>query len=157
MTITEAIEAAYGEDWDKVKNYVDANGWFNCRTRKPIEIDMMMKDFNKYELKQELINGQIETYLRPTLLKGIENNNGWISVNDKMPTEIGMYFIVNNEGEVTIELAIKITEYYNHKVFYHIEFMNNDKITHWQPIIKPKPPIYLYETENSFTGINILD
>lgn len=53
-----------------------------------------------------------------------------------------MYFIVNNEGELTIELAIKRTEHYNHKVFYHIEFMTNDIITHWQPIIKPKPPIY---------------
>lgn len=133
----KAIKLAYGSKFSKVFPWVDENGKFNLRARKLIEIDDLMKDFTKNDLIQELVNGQIETFIRPKSLKGIEDNNGWISVNDKMPTEIGMYFIVNNEGKVTIELAS-----YNHKVFYRIEFMTNDTITHWQPIIKPKPPIY---------------
>ena len=142
MEKQKAIELAYGSKFSTVFPWVDENGKFNLRARKLVEIDNLMKDFTENDLIQELVNEQLETFIRPKSLQGIENNNGWISVNDKMPTEIGMYFIVKNEGEVTIELAIKRTEHYNHKVFYHIEFMTNDIITHWQPIIKPKPPIY---------------
>lgn len=131
MEKQKAIELAYGEYWDIAKP--SENGW--CKF-DDINIDIFRK------LDMESYNSFCSNTIRPKSLQGIESNNGWISVNNKMPTEIGMYFIVNNEGEVTIELAIKRTERNNHKVFYHIEFMTNDIVTHWQPIIKPPNPIY---------------
>ena len=70
----EAIEKAYGSKFEIVFPWVDENGKFNIRTRKKFEIDNLMKDFTKNDLIQEIVNGQLESYIRPKSLKGIEDN-----------------------------------------------------------------------------------
>lgn len=70
----KAIEDAYGSNFLTVFSWVDENGKFNLRSRKLIEIDNLMKDFTKNDLIQEVVNGQLESYIRPKSLKGIEDN-----------------------------------------------------------------------------------
>ena len=70
----KAIENAYGSKFSIVSHWVDEDGKFNLRSRKLIEIDNLMKDFTKNDLIQEIVNGQLESYIRPKSLKGIEDN-----------------------------------------------------------------------------------
>ena len=71
---------------------------------------------------------------RPESLSGIENNNGWISIEPdgsnlpKIDFHTKHWFC-NGESTwiATMSLDMKI---------------GNDPITHYQPMIVPKPPIY---------------
>jgi hypothetical protein len=84
-------------------------------------------------------------FVRPTSLFGIEHNEGWIKIeNDKdLPNDSDdVEFFVIIDGVVTT------------RVFYKGNFVNDYQLnieeyddlptqpTHYQPIIKPKPPIY---------------
>jgi hypothetical protein len=62
----EAIEKAYGEYWDKVKDYIDENGFVESEHFPHGKIDA---DFGVYygELASDF-------YIRPKSLKGIEDN-----------------------------------------------------------------------------------
>jgi len=62
----EAIEKAYGEYWDKVKDYIDENGFVESEHFPHGKIDA---DFGVYygELASDF-------YIRPKSLKGIEYN-----------------------------------------------------------------------------------
>ena len=94
-----------------------------------------MKDFNKNEISQRYINEQLETYIRPKSLKGIENNNGWIKTIDNIPDDdIDCFFISNNlmyNGLFDIVL----------KQFCHGRVIVED-VTHYIPIIPPFIPLY---------------
>lgn len=71
----------------------------------------------------------------------IENNNGWIKIEneDDLPKENGAFWILDKE------LGMKAGEWkqapneIEHKKA--CEFWIK-RATHYQPIIKPKPPIY---------------
>jgi len=74
MTKEVAIQKAYGEHWETVKDYVDINGW--CSVRKKIMFD---------EISVNIEMQKDGYYWRPKILQGIENNNGWTkieSIND---------------------------------------------------------------------------
>ena len=147
----EAIKKAYGEYWEKVKNYIDDNGWIEGS-----------EDREFPEPKFEPSIGELEehetAYLwRPKSLQGIESNNGWIRVKnddwlklhriDKMRSK----YYINNINEDYLSIAVLVTK-------DNIEFeqiMLSDYLTakdvftkegifatHYQPIQKSKPPIY---------------
>lgn len=62
-----------------------------------------------------------------------KENNGWIKIEsqDDLPKEDSYYYVVYKNGNVS-----------NGPISLKILTDNNYIITHYQPIIKPKPPIY---------------
>jgi len=66
---------------------------------------------------------------RPISLKGIENNNNWIRIEseDDLPKIPSFYWCSDKDN------ALMQVHYEDISVGYH---------THYQPIIKPQPPIY---------------
>lgn len=126
----EAIKKAYCNNWDKVKDYVDENGWIFWSDKNPIGIYN-----NRYlEYKEDNPN-----YWRPKSLQGIENNTGWIKIEseDDLPKE-GMHHSILLDSD-------RINGYRNYDVivFYEVNSRYRKKeISHYKPIEKPKPPIY---------------
>lgn len=118
----KAIETAYGKFYDK--QHTDLNGF----------IDSKDLSFEKMGLKFEDIEHltMIDVW-RPKTLNGIETNNGWIRIESEsdLPKEECQCFIIV-KGEVFFD-------YYNGNDF---DLYVKSYVTHYQPITKPKPPIY---------------
>lgn len=122
----KAIEKAYGEHWEIVKDYVDENGWVHDN-----------KLGNRYKLFYEIFKGEMEVcdgLIRHISLQGIENNNGWIKIESEadLPKENEVYWVKD-----------KFTDgFYKQSFEEQIKKHWLEVFTHYQPIIKPKPPIY---------------
>ena len=121
----EAIKNAYVEYWENVKDYVDNDGW----------IDNSIPKFTFGQLKNLDLEYKNDVFFRPKSLQGIENNKGWIRIESKddLPKEEGNYFIVRNNNEVGASYFIPNNDF---------SVMDWRDITHYQPIEKPKSPIY---------------
>nr|WP_297310389.1 hypothetical protein [uncultured Flavobacterium sp.] len=128
MTKEEKIKEAYGEYYETVKNYIDDNGWcvLNVSQKEPI-------NFFAHHGKTEWKPIKERVCWRPKSLQGIEDNNSWIKVESEadLPKESYNYWIFQNDG-----LIQSMKEYELNKKYYNIE------ATHYQPIEKPKPPLY---------------
>lgn len=127
----EAIKKAYGEYWEKVKEYVDEEGWVTAEYfPHSSKIDV--------EFGEDFGDSCSDFCIRPKSLQGIETNNGWISVNDRLPEikltiESFWVFYVNYKGEKAVERMI---------FFKDINRFEVPTVTHWQPIQVPPKPIY---------------
>ena len=127
MDKLEAIKNVYGEHWEKVKDYVDENGWISLNSLLHIKLNP-----NKFVPLE--IDDEFTTTYRPKSLSGIESNNGWISILSKEDIKnfqnefCWVYFKSGELEKIYIHSS-------NHKFL-----LNN--CTHYQPIIKPQPPIY---------------
>lgn len=123
----DAIKKAYGEHWDKVKDYVDENGWASYPN-----VQQHDYDFGKLEFKDGC------TFLRPESLQGIENNNGWIKIesDDDIPkNDMYVHIVFNKKMNIAFlcdgEFFAPNKEKYNKK-----------GVTHYQPIETKKQPIW---------------
>lgn len=135
MTAKETkIKEAYisaGVDWERSHIYIDSNGWMRCNV--PIAINFMV------ETKFMPVEGNANLeywHHRPISLSGIETNNGWIAIeseNDLPPD--GHYWTINKNGEINASPKL-VDETCNDNQYWISTF------THYQPILKPKPPIY---------------
>ena len=114
----EAIKKAYGESYI----HADINGWIRFGMYVPTDLGIENYD-------------EIDGFWRCKSLQGIENNKGWIRIESKddLPKEEGNYFIVRSNNEVGTSYFIPNND------FSAIDWRN---ITHYQPIEKPKLPIY---------------
>ena len=76
-------------------------------------------------------------FYRPKSLEGIENNNGWKKLENRedLPKESGQYLTRRSNGIIISE------HFYNNKLSWYL-WKECYFITHYQDIIKPKPPIY---------------
>lgn len=77
---------------------------------------------------------------RPKSLQGIENNNGWINIEseDDLPKESGVYEACINEEYIgRIRFSREFNEW---SCIYDSDNLRFP--SHYQPIIKPQPPIY---------------
>lgn len=128
-TKQDAIREAYGDHWDAVKNSVDEDGWF----------------YN-YSISNELSSAWNKLYenciighnrIRPKSLCDLEYNNGWTRIESEadLPKEEGQYFVYD-ERDGFIQLYTG-----NLKNAVHIVY-GTPLYSHYQPIIKPQPPIY---------------
>lgn len=125
-TKEEAIREAYGVHYPIIKNSLNENGYILNAVGTPVfvpsigELDFIDDGF----------------LFRPKSLQGIETNNGWIRIESEadLPKESGHYLIILKN------IGIKIDFWKNYESEF--ELWNKDSITHYQPIIKPKPPIY---------------
>ena len=133
----EAIKNAYDEHWERLNNFINEDGVFIGDT------DMISDElFNEWAFigsskdinSEKLISGS-----RPKSLQGIENNNGWIRIESEadLPKE-GMHHSILLDSE-----CINGYRNYDVIVFYEVNSKFRKKeISHYQPIEKPKPPIY---------------
>jgi hypothetical protein len=123
MTKQEKIIEAYGEHFETVKNHIDENGWiYTCYF-------IFYCNFKYHE------KGFGATHrIRPKSLAGIEDNNGWIKIeSDKdLPKEEGLYFVMRRD-KTKVEVI---------KFFFELSKEFKKRATHYQPIFKPKNPIY---------------
>jgi len=123
MTKQEAIQQAYGGLYNP---HIDENGWFDMTFFESVPyIDSIWEIADRKNAK-----------IRPKSLRDIETNNFWIDAKDesKIPDEYCYCWILTKDGEIVMR------EWNPHaKGFYgwrEVEY------THYQPIIKPQPPIY---------------
>ncbi|HYD92348.1 MAG TPA: hypothetical protein VEA37_12775 [Flavobacterium sp.] len=136
MEKQDVIKKAYqdaGVDWELVKDYVDDNGWINIAHHTfTDEVFNLIKSF----LRECDIKGALE--YRPKSLAGIEDNNGWITIEGEdtniLPTEKGDYFGLYPDGSISCF-------FFNPEDDFDRELFLTE-LTHWQPIIKPSKPLY---------------
>ena len=128
----QAIELAYGEYWEQVKDFVDENGWcdydywFKFIGHK---IDYDYKELNSLKM-------------RPKSLAGIETNNEWIRIDSEkdLPEQGGEYHVVI-KGKLDKAVYVKSNRWLVNGNDYP-KTTQTHGISHYQPIIKPKPPIF---------------
>lgn len=132
MTKQEKIQEAYGEYWKSVKDYVDENGFIIMAISIIKEVNLVFERKVMYHSKNT--SGAIGMCVRPISLENIENNNGWIKIESEedLPKQnIMCWALYEDKEEPTC-----------------IRFINGKwvldfgKITHYQPIAKPQPPLY---------------
>ncbi|MGL5235214.1 MAG: hypothetical protein ACRC8Z_10760 [Empedobacter falsenii] len=137
MTKEEKIKEAYSEHWETVKDFVDENGWLNSKElyrdvgNSKRLIGLTLDICNPYDPKYCY-------YKRPVSLSGIENNNGWIKIESEadLPKEKMYLFLIDKKkglDEKPYPFNPDIDACIRELLVFH---------SHYQPIVKPKPPIY---------------
>jgi len=136
MTKEECIKNAYGVWWEKlptdVQNYALANnGLIDCSQWVQYCFGL---DFDRVGF----------SYRRPIILKGIENNNGWIKIESEadLPKDnYGTYHVISRNNIFINKPKNQNTDDYwlndNQKKTYWLK-----EYSHYQPIQKPNPPLY---------------
>lgn len=134
----EAIRLAYvkilGEEkYNEIKDSICENG--RCKKYHWLK-NNYSEEFinNNFYIPVEIDN---DKWFLPNSIKYIRINNGWISIESEedLPKTEGTYWIYDN-ANVT-------TAYYNFGSKFQLVMGINCKATHYQPIQKPKPPIFL--------------
>ena len=120
----KAIKNAYSEYWENVKDYVDNDGW----------IDNSIPKFTFGQLKNLDLEYKNDVFFRPKSHQGIENNNGWVKIESEanLPNNEKVWICTSNNRVLISSKAVLNWVLKN----------PDNKITHYQPIEKPKPPIY---------------
>ncbi|MDV3749756.1 hypothetical protein CMU21_18155 [Elizabethkingia anophelis] len=122
----EAIKAAYGEHWEKVKDYVDENGW--CNAFFSLAGSHFFKTFTMYKNKW-----------RPKSLTGLEDNRGWtrIESEEDLPEDRSKedLLVFTETGEILVASSKYLSDPEIRR--YWIK-----TISHWQKFVKPNPPIF---------------
>lgn len=126
MTKQEKIRDAYKEvGLPFPENIIYDNGWSNI---KPTQYQLLYDKCDVLKLTNHVHK------IRPKSLQGIEDNNGWIKIKseDDLPKKgTNCHFILKN-GVCGVFVDIGDSEYLTLR----------NRGTHYQPIVKPKPPIY---------------
>ena len=125
MTKEEKIKEAYGF----INEWICGNGWASYFADEGWEGGV--EPFGEYDIRNKT-----DDYFewRPKSLQGIEDNNGWIKIESEedLPEKgIDCHFILKS-GVTGIFTNLDDSEYLTLK----------NRATHYQPIQKPKPPIY---------------
>lgn len=121
----KAIQAAYGDAWEKVKNGVGKQtGWCDPKfldKAKPIKGGI---EFDPYGTDR----------FRPKILAGIADNNGWTRCDEQIPHREELYMVcIDNQP---------------HPCCYRLDFIIQQRkiglinVTHWKILPKQEPPIY---------------
>lgn len=127
MTKQEAIKNAYGDAWEKVAEYVDDNGWIGRDSVCPSDFNFGYPD-DDIHIKTPAF--ERDYFWRPKALSGIEDNNGWIKIEDREP-----------EDGLDIEYCYFGSPQVGSQKFLP-DSIDTYAITHWKPYVEPKPPLY---------------
>ena len=138
MTKEDVIKKAWGDYYKPYKHQIDENGLLSER----FLTNGQLKELND-DLSIEIYRLDTGYYFyRPKSLQGIENNNGWIKIESEedLPKENIDCFFYDKA------LDAIVTGYYssdyNRFSFSGFIIEWNKDITHYQPIEKPKLPIF---------------
>lgn len=125
MTKQEVIKEAWENLGISVNdNVISQDGWMNI---KPTQYERLYDRVNILRLTAHVHR------IRPKSLNGIENNNGWIKIEseaDLPDKRVDCFFWDKKDGLI-------IGEFLPECAAFVLE-----NATHYQPIIKPEPPIY---------------
>lgn len=144
MTKQEYIQQAYGEYWDKVKDYVDEDGWivdpFYYGTTYPNEAEFFDQLLAEVILNI-LCESPSETAIkyRPVALKEVEHNNGWISINNTTYPKSSDF--LNETRVLCYKKEMKEVTCGTFNEYWKLQ-RDFGRFTHYQLIEKPKPPLY---------------
>ena len=116
----EAIKKAYGRFYNE--KHIRSDGSMSEVIWKHLEVDLEYDDFST-------------GYFRPKSLSGIDDNNGWTRIESEadLPKDNKDIFIII-DGDIHLYSEI-ISLRCSTESF-------GGEITHYQPIVKPKPPIF---------------
>lgn len=136
-----AIKNAYIEYWEQLSNEAQQqalqnNGFIHQNyliDSRGSLLDCL--DFEWMDTYDSEFGLSIRVF-RPKSLQGIETNNGWIKIEseDDLPKDYEIsYHAWNSESD---------RDYYVTNMWTIINRYHLGSVTHYQPIEKPKPPIY---------------
>lgn len=132
MTKEEVIKEAWGDLWDLLKPdekelVLKNNGFFNGHNDDIYDSEEVNKDDSRFDFIAS-------KGLRPYELENIENNNSWIKIEcekDLPKIEMQDCFIMDK----TLRVIVGRFTLSEKNIWL-------ENATHYQPIEKPKPPIY---------------
>jgi len=131
MTKQEKIQEEYGEYWNKD---IDENGWvrLSINTEKKI-VNYLINNKELFDSRVETTKDAYYTFFRLKSLQGIENNHGWTKIESEsdLPKESGDFYVIHERSINYYPMAEK--QLFKKWIGIY---------THYQPITKPKPPIY---------------
>lgn len=139
MNKKQAIQEAYGDLWETVKDHVAVNGWVLSRDVPGIR-DMIGN-------AEMIIDTPGSPAYRPKSLKGIEDNNGWKRINSEadLPESAGTYHVIvslNSYSQGKTIDKIRLDHLDIMPVAGKVWKFYNGLVTHWQPIVEPEKPLY---------------
>jgi len=127
----EAIRLAYGDYWKHWKWSINQNGFLITDLPLPNEMHLVLK-----------LNRITGSFYLPNDLTGIFNNNNWISIESEsdIPTDDEPIWVMIDGLELPelVQPNSSEDEYRGSDNFIY----KSRHITHYQPIVKPKPPVY---------------
>lgn len=132
MTKKEVIKKAYGNSYETVKDYINENGFINWTKNRKINL------IAYFEVSELEFIGKRQ---RPKILRGIENNNGWVKIyceNDMPQFDCDCFIIDKIKGVVTGQWKQAPNEIEDKKA----RAFWLDKATHYKIIDKPNLPLY---------------
>lgn len=132
----EVIQDAYGSRFDDLKAFINSEGVFVGDSFSLTEEEFSEWDFISAATPIE--PGKLVGGSRPKELRGIEQNNGWISIDKELPTVNGFYLMSKGKKCVIIEVYEILKA--GPEVLKSMFVQNG--YTHWQSITIPKPPIH---------------
>jgi len=132
-------EEVIKEDWDLFG--VDSNesydGWISAEYIPEEAILSGMLDLKNFRTSTDYD----EPFYRPKSLQGIESNNGWISINSEkdLPSEdLDVHIVFKKDGGNFQTFGVwdkRLNSFWSGA-------MKIDIPTHYQPIVKPNPPLH---------------
>lgn len=132
-------EEVIKEDW--VLFGVDSNesydGWISAEYIPEEAILSGMLDLKNFRTSTDYD----EPFYRPKSLQGIESNNGWISINSEkdLPSEdLDVHIVFKKDGRNFQTFGVwdkRLNSFWSGA-------MKIDIPTHYQPIVKPNPPLH---------------
>ena len=132
-------EEVIKEDW--VLFGVDSNesydGWISAEYVPEEAILSGMLDLKNFRTSTDYD----EPFYRPKSLQGIESNNGWISINSEkdLPSEdLDVHIVFKKDGGNFQTFGVwdkRLNSFWSGA-------MKIDIPTHYQPIVKPNPPLH---------------
>lgn len=148
MTKEEVIKEAYEEAgfiWNEINSMVDMyDGTFKI---KDPSIKSTLTGYSKACLNNLIkaisLTDKGELWIQLCSLNGLVYNNGWVNIesDDDLPKDTEdnyIYNFITSKGKMIIG-------YYNRRLNFICKYGTEQGIygiTHYQHIIKPKPPIY---------------
>jgi hypothetical protein len=135
--IKEVYVKLIGEErFNEIESRIDADGWIDFDF---LPEDLSLDDF-KLKTYTEPDNGFRTTICQPILLKGIDDNFGWISINSEkdLPSENSkVHFIINGYEEN------EYSGYFDGNLFWNLnQAYTKEIVTHYAPIEKKQPPLH---------------
>ncbi|MDM1042155.1 MULTISPECIES: hypothetical protein [Empedobacter] len=135
MTKKEKIKDAWGDYYLDVKEQIDEYGLVS----EKFLTNNQCKTLND-DLSIEIYSPNEGYYFyRPNSLQGIETNNGWIKIEseDDLPKYIVDCWIIYKD-----KICLSLYQSKHFVLKSEFSLLPFNLISHYQPIERPKPPIY---------------
>lgn len=125
-TKQEVIQEAWGDFYEKAKHAINSDGWFERNKDRDLTL------LTHFDVDDMRFSGLL---IRPKVLDGIENNNGWTRIESEadLPKDDDKEYWIANENGIFGFVA---------NGWQVVAKWKNGTCTHYQPIIKPESPIY---------------